>query len=44
MRRIFWSQMVSVDGLSEGPDGELDWHVIDDDFMSYVHGLSLIHI
>ena len=39
MRRIFWSQMVSLDGLSEGPDGELDWHAIDDDFMSYVHGM-----
>ena len=36
MRRIFWSQMVSVDGLSEGPEGELDWHAIDEDFASYV--------
>jgi len=36
MRKVFWQMMVSLDGFMEGPNGELDWHVVDDDFMRYV--------
>jgi dihydrofolate reductase len=36
MRTLFWSMMVSLDGFMEGPNGELDWHVIDEDFERYV--------
>ncbi len=28
--------MVSLDGYIEGPNGELDWHVVDEDFNRYV--------
>jgi dihydrofolate reductase len=36
MRTIFWQMMVTLDGFVEGPNGELDWHVVDDDFQRYV--------
>jgi dihydrofolate reductase len=36
MRKVFWQMMVSLDGFMEGPNGELDWHGVDDDFMRYV--------
>ncbi len=35
MSRLFWQMMVSLDGLMEGPSGDLDWHVVDDDFNRY---------
>ena len=36
MRKVFWQMMVSLDGFVEGPNGELDWHVADEDFNRYV--------
>lgn len=36
MRRLFWQMMVSLDGFMEGPNGELDWHIVDGDFDRYV--------
>jgi len=36
MRKLFWQMMVSLDGFVEGPNRELDWHVVDEDFMRYV--------
>ena len=36
MRKLFWQMMVSLDGLMEGPNRELDWHVADDDFNRHV--------
>jgi dihydrofolate reductase len=36
MRKLFWQMMVTLDGLVEGPNRELDWHVVDDDFNRYV--------
>ncbi len=36
MRKLFWQMMVSLDGFMEGPNRELDWHVVDDDFNRYV--------
>jgi dihydrofolate reductase len=35
MRKIIVSNMVSIDGYIEGPNRELDWHVVDEDFMKY---------
>jgi len=29
--------MVSLDGFYEGPKGELDWHLVDEEFNAYVH-------
>ena len=35
MRKLFWQMMVSLDGFMEGPNRELDWHVVDDEFQQY---------
>lgn len=35
MRNLFWQMMVSLDGYMEGPNHELDWHVVDEDFSNY---------
>jgi dihydrofolate reductase len=39
MRKIIFQMMVSLDGYYEGPNGELDWHVVDDEFNAYAHQL-----
>jgi dihydrofolate reductase len=31
MRKIIWMMSVSLDGFMEGPDRELDWHMVDDE-------------
>jgi dihydrofolate reductase len=36
MRKLFWQQMVSVDGFMEGPDREIDWFVTGDEFAQLV--------
>lgn len=35
MRRTIVSNLVSLDGFFEGPNNELDWHVIDAEFFDY---------
>jgi dihydrofolate reductase len=35
MRKIIVSNMVSLDGFFEGPNHELDWHVVDEEFFAY---------
>jgi hypothetical protein len=30
MSRLFWQMMITLDGLMEGPSGDIDWHVVDD--------------
>ncbi|MBM9499186.1 dihydrofolate reductase [Leptospira sp. 201903071] len=35
MRKIIFQMMVSVDGYYEGPNKEIDWHVVDDEFNEY---------
>lgn len=40
MRTVFWQMMVSLDGLMEGPNHELDWHVWDADIAHYVADLE----
>jgi dihydrofolate reductase len=31
MRKLIWMVSVSLDGFFEGPDHELDWHMVDDE-------------
>ena len=35
MRKIVVSEMVSLDGYFAGPDGNLDWHVVEDEFNAF---------
>jgi len=37
MRKIIYSMLVSLDGFIEGPNRELDWHVIDEEFHTFVN-------
>jgi dihydrofolate reductase len=39
MRKIIFQNMVSLDGYFEGPNRELDWHLVDDDFNDYAADL-----
>ncbi len=46
MRRIILMMSVSVDGFIEGPDRELDWHLVDDElhrhFNEQIRGMSAL--
>ena len=35
MRKIILMTSVSLDGFIEGPDRELDWHMVDDELHSH---------
>jgi dihydrofolate reductase len=35
MRRIIWMMSVSLDGFFEGPAGELDWQIVDDELHTH---------
>jgi dihydrofolate reductase len=35
MRKIISQMMVTLDGFFEGPNRELDWHVVDDEYNEY---------
>jgi dihydrofolate reductase len=35
MRRVIWMMSVSLDGFMAGPDGELDWQLVDDELHSH---------
>jgi dihydrofolate reductase len=37
MRRIIWMMTVSLDGFMEGPDREIDWHLVDDELHRHVN-------
>ena len=39
MRRVVWMMSVSLDGFIEGTDGELDWHLVDDELHSHFNEL-----
>jgi dihydrofolate reductase len=32
MRRVIVSEMITLDGFFAGPDGDINWHVVDEDF------------
>jgi dihydrofolate reductase len=38
MRKVIFQNMISLDGYFEGPDRELDWHNVDDEFNDYAAG------
>ena len=41
MRKIVLNMSVSLDGFIEGPNREIDWHLVDDEVHSYInHQLS----
>ncbi len=35
MRKLFTSNLVSLDGYLAGPDGDLSWHKVNDEFLNY---------
>jgi dihydrofolate reductase len=37
MRRIIWMISVSVDGYMEGPNHEIDWHMVDDELSRHLN-------
>jgi dihydrofolate reductase len=39
MRKIIFQNMISLDGYFEGPNRELDWHLVDAEFNDYAAGL-----
>lgn len=41
MRKLIFQVMVSLDGYVEGPNGELDWHNVDEEFNDYA--ITLLH-
>jgi len=32
MRKLIFQMALSLDGFYEGPKGELDWHLVDEEF------------
>lgn len=39
MRRVIISNLVSLDGYIEGPNGEFDWPVVEKEFFDYAEGM-----
>ncbi|HSN17857.1 MAG TPA: dihydrofolate reductase family protein, partial [Gammaproteobacteria bacterium] len=37
MRKLFVSNLISLDGYLAGPDGDLSWFGVGPDFFAYVH-------
>ncbi len=35
MRRVVFFMLVTLDGFFEGPNGEIDWHVVDEEFNEF---------
>jgi len=38
MRKVIFQMMISLDGFFEGPNRELDWHNVDEEFNEYAIG------
>jgi hypothetical protein len=39
MRKVTLYNLVTLDGFLAGPNGELDWHVVDKEFNEYANDL-----
>jgi dihydrofolate reductase len=39
MRKVILSNLVTLDGFFAGPNGELDWHIVDEEFNGYAKDL-----
>jgi dihydrofolate reductase len=37
VRKLIWTISVSVDGYMEGPNREIDWHMVDDELHSHMN-------
>ena len=37
MRKVIYSMFVSLDGFIEGPNRDLDWHIVDEELHKYVN-------
>lgn len=37
MRQLIWTMSVSVDGYMEGPNREIDWHMVDDELHRHMN-------
>jgi hypothetical protein len=37
MRKIIYSMFASIDGYIEGPNGDLDWAIVDEELHTYVN-------
>src|SRR5215472_5517543 len=35
VRKVIVSEMVSLDGFFGGPNGDIDWHIVDEDFNDF---------
>ena len=35
MKKVIFQMSVSIDGYVEGPNREIDWHIVDDEFNTY---------
>jgi len=38
MRKLIWTMSISVDGYMEGPNREIDWHMVDDELHRHMNG------
>jgi dihydrofolate reductase len=38
MRKIIWTMSMSVDGYMEGPNREIEWHMVDDELHRHLNG------
>lgn len=38
MRKLIWMMSVSVDGYMEGPNRDIDWHMVDDELFGHLNG------
>ena len=38
VRQLIWMMSVSVDGYMEGPNREIDWHMVDDELHRHLNG------
>jgi dihydrofolate reductase len=38
VRKIIWMMSVSVDGYMEGPNRDIDWHMVDDELHGHMNG------
>ena len=39
MRKVILSNLVTLDGFFAGPNGELDWFIVDEEFNQYANDL-----
>ena len=38
VRKIMWTISVSIDGYMEGPNREIDWYMVDEEFHRHMNG------